>query len=165
MRRRDFVRSGVALAGGLVLPLGRFRPPSRRDAWFLVPMDDAQGDHLKAYGLAFRALERGEKGEWFLNYRGGSFMLPASDVVKRDAALAGVTLESADDGAIAMIKGQIQASNMDAIPLEKAPRVAVYSPPGAQPWDDAVTMALEYAGIKYDRIWDFEVIGDQLNEL
>lgn len=162
MRRRDFVRSGLVLGGGLMLPRGRFRSGSRRGPSLLVPMDDAQGDHLKAYGLAFRALEHGDQGEWFLNYRGGSFVLAGSDTVKRDGALAGVTLEVVDDGAIAAIKGQIQASNMDAILLEKAPRVAVYSPPGAQPWDDAVTMALEYAGIRYDRLWDFEVIGDQL---
>jgi len=125
-------------------------------------MDDAQGDHLKAYGLAFRALEQGDKGEWLLNYRGGSFVLAASEGARRDAALAGVTLERADDAAVAAIKGEVVANNMDAILLEKAPRVAVYAPPGAQPWDDAVTMALEYAGIKYDRVWDFDVIGDKL---
>jgi hypothetical protein len=162
MRRREFLRGGIALGGALVLPRPLVGMGRRRAAWYLVPMDDAQDDHLKAYGLAFRALERGERGEWFLNYRGGSFVVPASDGIRRDAALAGITLESADDAAVATIKGQIQASNMDAVPLEKAPRVAVYSPPGAPPWDDAVTMALEYAGIKYDKLWDFEVMGDKL---
>ena len=156
------MRTGLVLGGGLLLPRGRFRVAAPRGPSWLVPMDDAQGDHLKAYGLAFRSVVHGDQGEWFLNYRGGSFVLAGSDAVKRDAALAGVTLESVDDGAIATIKGQIQASNMDAIPLEKAPRVAVYSPPGAPPWDDAVTMALEYAGIRYDRVWDFEVMGGQL---
>ncbi len=164
MRRREFLQAGVAVGSGLWLPRARARREPRRAAWYLVPMDDAQDDHLKAYGLAFRSLARGERGEWFLNYRGGSFIVPASDELKRDAALTGVSLESTDDAAITTIKGQIQASNMDAIPLEKTPRVAVYSPPGAQPWDDAVTMVLEYAGIKYDRIWDFEVIGDKLKD-
>lgn len=162
MRRRDFLQGGLVLGSGLLWPRGRFATTSRQDSWFLVPMDDAQGDHLKAYGLAFRALEHGDKGEWLLNYRGGCFVLAASESVKRDAALAGVTLEGADDEAVAAIKGEVVANNMDAILLEKAPRVAVYAPPGAQPWDDAVTMALEYAGIKYDRVWDFDVIGDKL---
>ncbi len=92
-------------------------------------MDDAQDEHLKAYGLAFRSLEHGDRGEWLLNYRNGSFLLPASDAVMRDAALAGVTVEKVDDGAILAARGEIQASNMDAIPLEKVPKVAVYAPP------------------------------------
>jgi hypothetical protein len=125
-------------------------------------MDDAQSDHLKAYGVAFRALERGEQGEWLLNYRGGAFLLPASDAVRRDAAIAGVTIDAADAGQVADIHAGIERSNQDAVPLEKAPKMAVYAPPNAAPWDDAVTMALEYAGINYDRIWDPEVLADRL---
>lgn len=166
MRRRDFVRTGVA--GGVTL----FVP---RRAWLhgaslraassvLVPMDQAQDDHLKAYGLAFRALDRGERGEWWLNYRGGAFWFPASDAMQRDAALAGVTLEPIDDAAVSDARGQIAASNMDAIPLEKVPRVAVYAPADAPPWDDAVTMALNYAGIHYQRVWDPEVLGVGLGD-
>ncbi len=166
MRRRDFMRTGVA--GGVTLFLPRhawWRGASRRAAGsVLVPMDDAQEDHLKAYGLAFRALERGERGEWWLNYRGGAFWFPASDAMQRDAALAGVTIEPIDDAAVNDARGQIAASNMDTIPLEKVPRVAVYAPPDAPPWDDAVTMALKYAGIQYQRVWDPEVLGVGLGD-
>ena len=146
----------------MLLPRGAWGGAWPGRASFLVPMDDAQGDHLKAYGVAFRALERGEKSEWLLNYRGGSFLMPASDAVQRDATLSGVTLESATEGTVAEMRAQLQGGNMDAVPLEKAPRMAVYAPPNAAPWDDAVTMVLEYAGIKYDRVWDPEVIGGRL---
>jgi hypothetical protein len=162
MHRRTFVRAGALAAGGLLLP--RLGSARGRLASYLVPMDDSQSDHLKAYGVAFRALERGEQGEWLLNYRGGSFLLPASDAVRRDAAIAGVALDPADAGQVADIHAGIDRSNMDAVPLEKAPKMAVYAPPNAAPWDDAVTMVLEYAGISYDRVWDPEVLGDRLGD-
>jgi hypothetical protein len=162
MRRRDFV--GRACAGLVALAPGlpRMPLPGRAAPWLLVPMDDGQADHLKAYGLAFRLLERGGKAEWFLNYRGGAFLLPADGATSRDAALAGVTTEPLDDGRLVEVRGEIQNGNMDAVPLEKAPKVAVYAPPNAAPWDDAVTMALNYAGIKFEKIWDPEVVGQGL---
>jgi hypothetical protein len=158
MKRRDF----VALSATAMI-----RPPfvrSRRAPWLLVPMDERQADHLKAYGLAFRALERGERGDWLLNWRGGSFLVPASSAATRDATLAGITVETVDDGRVAEIKAEITGTNADAVPLEKAPKVAVYAPPNAAPWDDAVTMALNYAGIKFEKIWDAEVIGPRLKD-
>jgi hypothetical protein len=164
MRRRDVVRGAAGAAGALLLPPWLFASVRAARASYVVPMDEAQSDHLKAYGVAFRALERGEQGEWLLNYRGGSFLLPASEGVRRDAAIAGVTLESADPGQVASLHAAIEGSNQDAVPLEKAPKVAVYAPPNAAPWDDAVTMALQYAGIRYDRIWDPEVAADRLGE-
>jgi hypothetical protein len=84
-------------------------------------MDDSQSDHLKAYGLAFRLLERGGKAEWFLNYRGGAFLVPADGATGRDAALAGITTEPMDDTRLVEVRGEIGAGNMDAVPLEKAP--------------------------------------------
>lgn len=156
--RRNFV---AASAVSLVMPWWRL---PRAATWVLVPMDESQADHLKAYGVPFRALERGERGEWLLNWRGGSFLLPASAAVTRDATLAGVTVESVDDAQVAQIKAEIQSSNADAVPLEKAPKVAVYVPPNAAPWDDAVTMALNYAGIKFEKIWDEDVIGPRLKD-
>ena len=158
MRRREFV--GRACAGLAALAPGMPRLPvsGRAAAWLLVPMDDAQSDHLKAYGLAFRLLERGGKAEWFLNYRGGAFLLPADGATSRDAALAGVTAEPMDDARVTAARGEIRNGNMDAVPLEKAPKVAVYAPPNAAPWDDAVTMALNYAGIRFEKIWDPEVV-------
>jgi hypothetical protein len=165
MRRRDFVRRGAAAGAAWLLPRrSSLAGPRVRAATVLVPMDDAQDEHLKAYGLAFRSLGRGDRGEWLLNYRNGSFLLPASDALQHDAALAGVTLEAVDDNAVASIRGEIQASNMDAIPLEKIPKVAVYAPPDAAPWDDAVTMALNYAGIQFQRVWDPEVTAGGLDQ-
>jgi hypothetical protein len=157
MKRREFLHAaGIGVAA-------LSRPPrlawARSGGWLLVPMDDAQSDHLKAYGVAFRVLERGERGEWLLNYRGGSFLLPGDPATARDAALAGVAVEALGDGAVTDLKAAIQQANMDAIPLEKAPRVAVYAPPNASPWDDAVTMALTYAGIRFEKIWDGEMLG------
>jgi hypothetical protein len=161
--RRDLLAAGAGALGAGMLPR-RLAWPIGRRASFLVPMDEAQGDHLKAYGLAFRSLERGESGEWLLNYRGGSFLLPGSEAVRRDAVIAGVTIEPIDTTAVADVHARVAQANMDAVPLEKAPKVAVYAPPNAAPWDDAVTMALEYAGIRYDRTWDAEVIADRLGD-
>src|SRR3989442_11667155 len=129
----------------------------------LVPMDESQSDHLKAYGVTYRVVQAGIKAEWLLNFRGGSFLLPDGPAIRRDAALAGVTVESVDDARVTAIRGEIEASNMDAVPLEKAPKVAVYLPPNAPPWDDAVTMALQYAGIPFDKVWDFEVMSGKLS--
>jgi hypothetical protein len=128
----------------------------------LVPMDERQTNHLKAYGMTFRSLKRGGRGEWLLNYRGGSFLLSGDATVRREAALDGVLVEEIGASRELDLRGAIASSNMDAIPLEKAPKVAVYAPPTAAPWDDAVTMALEYAGIDYDKIWDPEVLAGRL---
>jgi hypothetical protein len=128
----------------------------------LVPMDETQQNHLRAYGLTFAALKNGDRAEWWLNYRGGSFLLPDSPVLRRKAALDGVTIQPIDGAAVAAARKEIAASNMDAVPLEKAPRVAIYSPPKSPPWDDAVTLALKYAGIEYTQIWDDEVLGGDL---
>jgi len=130
----------------------------------LVPMDRTQENHLKAYGLTYWALEQGLKAEWLLNYRGGSFLLPDGAPVRRAAALRGVTIRPLDAADVASIRAEIASSNMEAVPLEKAPRIAVYTPPTTAPWDDAVTMALEYAGIEYDKIWDPEVVGGDLSD-
>jgi hypothetical protein len=127
-------------------------------------MDDAQADHLKAYGLAYRALKRGTRAEWFLNYRNGSFLLPGDSATSRDAALVGVTVEPIDESRLAETRGLLQGGNMDAVPLEKPPKVAVYAPPNAPPWDDAVTMALNYAGIDFEKVWDGEVFDQKLKQ-
>ncbi len=145
--------------------LGSDVPTFRRPTDFLlIPMDDRQADHLKAYGVVYRALERGGSGEWLLNYRAGSFLLPGGAALERDAALSGVTVEGLAGAEVVDVRGVIQANNMDSIPLEKAPKIAVYVPPTAAPWDDAVTMALQYAGIEYDTVWDPEVLAGDLGD-
>ncbi|HEY8174565.1 MAG TPA: hypothetical protein VIF32_02640, partial [Gemmatimonadaceae bacterium] len=123
----------------------------------LLPMDDAQQNHLKAYGLTYNALKAGMKAEWLLNYRGGAFLLPDTPELRRRAGLDGITAEPIDATQVAAIRTEVANSNMDAIPLEKAPRIAVYTPPDAPPWDDAVTLALKYAGIEYAPIYDEDV--------
>ncbi len=130
----------------------------------LVPMDDVQQNHLKAYGLTYNSLSRGMRGEWLLNYRGGSFLLPDVEDVRRRAALDGVTVEPLDDGSLGAVRAEIAGGNMDAVPLEKAPKIAIYTPPEAPPWDDAVTLALQYAGIEYETVWDAEVVQGTLKE-
>ena len=161
MKRREFLG---ALGGALVPALGGRQLSVPSAPSLLIPMDDAQANHLKAYGVTYRALKRGGRAEWLLNYRAGSFLLPADALTRREAALAGVTVQEASEGAVVEIRGAIAGGNMDAVPLEKAPTVAVYVPPNAAPWDDAVTMVLQYAGIEYDKIWDPEVIQGRLRD-
>jgi hypothetical protein len=127
-------------------------------------MDDTQANHLKAYGLAYHAISRSGRAEWLLNYRGGSFLLPDDPALRRAAALGGVLLESVTGSDVVGIRGVIEQHNMDALPLERAPRVAIYSPPNAPPWDDAVTMALQYAEIPFTKVWDHEVMAGRLRD-
>jgi len=111
----------------------------------LVPMDREQENHLKAYGFTFGVLTAGQTAEWLLNYRAGSFLVPDTPDNRRRAAIMGVSVEGLDGAGLAGIRREIEGSNMEAVPLEKAPKIAIYTPPNSSPWDDAVTMALEYA--------------------
>ena len=142
-----------------VLSLAGLAAPSARLAAqrLLVPMDDAQQNHLKAYGLTYNAIKAGVTAEWLLNYRGGSFLLGDTPELRRQAGLAGITFEAINDGQLSQIRAEIASKNMEAVPLEKAPKIAVYTPPDALPWDDAVTLALKSAGIEYTAIYDDEV--------
>ncbi|MBI5475375.1 MAG: asparagine synthetase B [Ignavibacteriales bacterium] len=130
----------------------------------LIPMDLKQSDHLKAYGIAYWALTRNIEVDWLLNYRSGSFMVTSSDNVKRECNVRGVYFEELSGSQAAQIYAEIQEdnNNMDVIRLEKAPKVAVYVPPNFLPWDDAVTLAMQYAEIPYDKVWDNDVLKDSL---
>jgi len=130
----------------------------------LVPMDEGQSDHLKAYGVAFWVLERDINIEWLLNYRGGSFLIDLYPDIVRELRLRDVSFETVPGGAELNIYATIESNNMDIVLLEKAPKVAVYSPPGKQPWDDAVTLALAYAEVDYEVIWDADVLDGKLSE-
>jgi hypothetical protein len=132
--------------------------------FLLVPMDRSQVNHLKAYGLTYWTLEQFGRSEWFLNYRDGAFLLPDTPAVRRQAALRGVTIEPVGGADVAAIRAIIMDSNMDAVVLEKAPKVAIYTPPNSTPWDDAVTMALDYAEIPYETIWDDDVVNGRLED-
>jgi len=145
----------LALAGGGAAPAR---------AGILVPMDDAQTDHLRAYGLTFWALTRGQQAEWLLNYRGGSFLLADDPATEREANLRGVAFERMGGAAEAAMRATLADENMESVRLEKAPRVAVYIPPNTPPWDDAVSLALEYAQIPFAKLWDEEVLRGGLAE-
>ena len=121
-------------------------------------MDRSQTNHLKAYGLTYSVLTDGGRAEWLLNYRGGSFFLPDTERVRRRAALMGVSWQPVAPAEEARIRGVVASSNMESVVLEKAPEIAIYTPPNSAPWDDAVTMALDYAEIPYEEIWDPEVL-------
>ena len=141
-----------------------FAPGRAEGEHLLIPMDLNQRNHLKAYGLAFWTLERGVQVEWLLNYRNGSFLIDSHDLIVTEAQIRGVTFSRISAAQAATIYAEIDAANMDVVKLEKAPRIAVYTPPNSQPWDDAVTLALEYAEVTYEKIWDTEVIEGKLSE-
>jgi hypothetical protein len=132
----------------------------------LIPMDLKQTDHLKSYGVAFWLLEKNGEVDWLLNYRGGSFMIDYSDVLARECRIRNVYFEPLAASEATSIYAEVQRedNNQDVVRLEKAPKVAVYAPPGFKPWDDAVTMALEYAEIHYTKVWDEEVLSGKLAE-
>ncbi len=149
----------------LVLILATLTAHTATAQWLLVPMElGTQTNHLKAYGLTYWVLEtpREYRCYWWLNYRGGAFVLPDSQDIRIQAALRGVRLENLSHADYLNIKNTIlETNNMDEIQLEKAPKIAVYAPsqdsPYRDPWDDAVKIALDYAHIPYDEIWDQEV--------
>jgi len=132
----------------------------------LIPMDLTQTDHLKAYGLTYWALTKNVQTEWLLNYRGGSFLVDAESFLIAECRIRGVSFEQLSTSQAQTIYAEVQSekTNMDVVKLEKPPRIAVYTPPGSRPWDDAVTMVLEYAEVKYDKIWDEEVLREKLSD-
>ena len=134
-------------------------------SYILIPMDvEGQKNHLKAYGITYWTLEKQLKVKWLLNFRGGSFLLPDSDEIERECQIRGVSFEVISNAKAEEILTTISSpsENMEAVVLEKAPKIAVYSPKGLKPWDDAVTMVLTYAEIPYETIYDEEVLDDAL---
>ncbi|MGQ9707726.1 MAG: asparagine synthetase B [bacterium] len=129
----------------------------------LIPMDLTQTDHLKAYGVAYRLLQRGVRVEWLLNYRAGSFLFPFEERAVNECRLYGVNFETVAPSQLLQIRQTIDANNMASVVLERPTRIAVYAPPTADPWDDAVRLALDYAGIPYDVLWDKEVLAGKLS--
>ncbi len=133
----------------------------------LIPMDETQRNHLKAYGIAFWLLKtHGTEVEWLLNYKGGSFLFTASQTFINECVIRGVSYEVISEAESQSILNVIASNdaNMDAVKLNKAPKIAVYSPKTTQPWDDAVTLVLTYAEIPYDKIFDEEVLENKLPE-
>ena len=136
-------------------------------AWgarILVPMDDSQTNHLKAYGVAFWVLENGVEVEWLLNYRGGSFLMPNIPEIQNECVIRGVSHQVIADVQAAQILQEVADPevNMERVKLEVTPNIAVYSPDGKQPWDDAVTLVLTYAEIPYDVVYDEQILTGEL---
>ena len=127
-------------------------------------MDKAQKDHLKAYGTAFWILGEQINVEWILNYRGGSFMIDTYAQVEKECRVRGVSYEIIDSEQTLAIYNEVEMNNMDVVLLEKSPKIAIYSPPNKQPWDDAVTLALSYAEVPYKTIWDEDIFNGALSE-
>lgn len=144
------------MSTGLILP--------GRAASILIPMDNSQQNHLKAYGIAYWILTQDVELYWLLNYRGGSFMSKQFKQIEDECKIRGVSYQVIADGQAASILEELSAPevNMDHVKLEKAPKVAVYSPKDKQPWDDAVTLVLTYAEIPYDVVYDEEIMTDKL---
>jgi hypothetical protein len=159
------MRDRLCIGGALValLCLSLVAPPAL-GADLLVPMDLSQTDHLRAYGLTYRSLADGQTALWLLNYRGGSFLLEDNAFSRREASRLGVRVETLSPSTRDAIYAKIESSNMEKVVLEMAPRVAIYSPPTMQPWDDAVMLALEYAEIEYETVYDVEVLAGKLSE-
>ena len=130
----------------------------------LIPMDQSQKNHLKAYGVAFWTLEQEINVEWILNYRGGSFMIDSYPEVERECRVRGISYQIIGVDKTLIIYNEVETKNMDVVLLEKAPKIAIYTPPNKQPWDDAVTLALSYAEVPYQTLWDEEVFNGSLEE-
>lgn len=137
-----------------------------KSAYILIPMDASQGNHLKAYGIAYWVLEQKVDVDWLLNFRGGSFAMKYLSPIEEECLIRGVSYEVIADAQYTKTLTDIAnpEKNMDVVKLEKSPKIAVYSPKSKQPWDDAVTLVLTYAEIPYDVIYDEEVMTDKLLE-
>ncbi|CAM1355078.1 asparagine synthetase B [Tenacibaculum ascidiaceicola] len=134
-------------------------------SFIYVPMsNENQKNHLKAYGIVYYALENGLKAKWLLNYDGGAFLIENNEAVEKECKIRGVSYQIISDAKSALILEEISSpsKNQEAVTLEKAPKIAVYSPKDKMPWDDAVTMVLTYAEIPFDVIYDEEVLNDKL---
>ena len=158
--RRTFLKhAGLLLAGS---SLGLSAAPAQD---LLIPMDEDQADHLKAYGAVYAALQDGQTVDWLLNHRGGSFLTTATSRIRRALQVRGVSARrlSASNAATLLSTVEADGSNKAVVPLEKAPDIAVYAPEGAVPWDDAVRLALEYAEVPHDVIYDAEILNGKLS--
>ena len=137
---------------------------SANASYILIPMDNTQSNHLKAYGIAYYAIDQDIKVDWLLNYQGGSFMMKYYLNIENECNIRNVSFKIiADIQSTQILKSIASPSvNQDIVRLEKTPKIAIYSPKNKQPWDDAVTMALTYAEIPYDVVYDEEVLNNLL---
>lgn len=146
----------------VLLALGLFWINFLQASVLLIPMDETQANHLKAYGIMYWVLEQGWEGDWLLNYRGGSFRTDDISSIREVCVIRGVRYEILNESQNQRMEEEIENENMDIVKLEVAPKIAVYTPPNTMPWDDAVTLALTYAEIPYDKLYDSEILQGRL---
>ena len=158
---RSSIRFGWLLILTLVLLV-----QTAKASFILIPMDEKQSNHLKAYGITYWTLEQGIEVKWLLNYRGGSFLIQHQQAIASECLVRGVSFETLADGQANNLLTDIAREdvNEDAVSMQKAPKIAVYSPPNKQPWDDAVTLVLKYAEIKFDVVYDEEILNGKLKD-
>ena len=156
MRRFIFFVVTIGVSGSFV--------SSAQGQKLFIPMDLKQTDHLKAYGVAYWALDHGVNVEWLLNYRSGSFLLDDQAEIERECRVRGVAFSTVGGSELAQMYADIEAGNMEVVMLEKAPEIGIYTPQNKQVWDDAVTLALTYAEIPYKTIWDEDVLAGELEK-
>jgi hypothetical protein len=148
----------------VLLALGLFWINFLQASVLLIPMDETQANHLKAYGIMYWVLEQGWEGDWLLNYRGGSFRTDDISSIREVCVIRGVRYEILNESQNQRVEEEIENENMDIVKLEVAPKIAVYTPPNTMPWDDAVTLALTYAEIPYDKLYDSEILQGRLTD-
>lgn len=158
---RSSIRFGWLLILTLILMV-----QTAKASFILIPMDEKQSNHLKAYGITYWTLEQGIEVKWLLNYRGGSFLIQHQQAIASECLVRGVSFETLADGQANNLLTDIAREdvNEDAVSMQKAPKIAVYSPPNKQPWDDAVTLVLKYAEIKFDVVYDEEILNGKLKD-
>ncbi|HKJ79818.1 MAG TPA: hypothetical protein VKA10_09795, partial [Prolixibacteraceae bacterium] len=149
-----------------IITLLVFTTLQAKSVQLLLPMDESQNNHLKSYGLAYWVLGNDVEVKWLLNYRGGSFLMQHNPEIENECTIRGISFEIIPDAKANAILNEIAQPdvNQDAVSMNKAPKIAVYSPPNKQPWDDAVTLVLTYAEIDYDIIYDEEILNGKLTE-
>ncbi len=160
-------KKGTKMRNRIVFTLAAFLLIFQANAiHLLIPMDDSQRNHLKSYGIAYWVLQRNVEVKWLLNYRGGSFLIQHHPEIENECVVRGVSFESIADAQASAILNEIAQPevNQDAVSMNKAPRIAVYTPPNKLPWDDAVTLVLTYAEIDYDVIYDEEILNGKLSD-
>ena len=165
IQEANIFRSNIRFSWLLILTL-ILLVQTAKASFILIPMDEKQSNHLKAYGITYWTLEQGIEVKWLLNYRGGSFMIQHQQAIASECLVRGVSFETLADGQANNLLTDIAREdvNQDAVSMQKAPKVAVYSPPNKQPWDDAVTLVLKYAEIKFDVVYDEAILNGKLKD-
>ena len=137
---------------------------NKSSKFLLINMDNQQANHLKAYGASYNSLKRNNQGKWLLNYKGGSFLFPYEKQMLAYLIEKGISFKVISLKEYEEIKSYLKLNNMREITLKKAPKIAIYTPPNVSPWADAVTLAMTYAEIPYDSIYDKEVLSGKLSK-